>query len=1114
MTSSLGESALRVPQTSPTQIPPKKTSSTSNPPLHPVLKSCRKRSVPAQLDLHYITDQILVTSAPVEALQPTYKDIGRNPQPPNRTSSAEQTELRNTSAALSHAETPLSDSEPKDSAIDPAQTSSQRKPVANHAGSPSTSLHGPQVSSIAAGNSAVDLSLFLETQFASANYLLVCLSDKLPDDHFLILLRRQIVRLPWTAPGSPASETPTVSTLLRFCYLLHAWLHDPEHVVVVYCENGKTRSGLAVAAYLAFAGMSGVETCAQGFAHFVSCRCPEAPDPRAAFSSLPASLRLLFRNFDQGIEAGLKRNREPLLLRAISLQGVPVEEKPCLDIWDARGRHIYSSHPDLWDDLLETIPVLAGNDCYNLSSRASQWANEEGFFKVNVVLEGDFCLLCRFGGAHANKGLGETSTQLFRYVNTTVAMSTGQCELRFMHVDVMRRYVPFLNSDDFLLTLVLEADWNCRRKAMVPLLLNSCNAEAALDFLKGDKAREKGWQVLSAYHAAQPSPFDSACFVETLETSLQSCPSNLIALALQLSNFDYKAALNMLMKRSPCPWRQGLNWGDDPTAHADAPTALVQDTVYSLDTASQGSATDSSLSGFTRCSGEPSRREDRANNGPPLVPSKTSREGPISPIPLEALENLEATDFTSEMSSGAIVPQQMLDLNEEAIFSSRLSRSSSSDNKPDALSNTQIGKLSNPKSEVSMELAIKADPRFEKYYKMHAVGLPEGAIRNACVRDGVDASFLDLDWDRSYISQTTKPINDDMNSGTPVKDDPEYAKYFKMLHMGLPPGAVENALTRDGKDPKILKFVQNKSVDFQLTSGGRHTNSATKEASRVRRKKIYWNTLDHSRIKEDSLWTLVRNRVHMSHLNYDVKEFKELFTESADPAQQRRKKQQRDTTKAKKSVQVIDGKRSMNGGIILLRLKLDYKKIARLVNSMEHGKLDATQIMALKEFLPSIEERRGLSTYMKTHGQSDETKMKAYRELSECEKYMFTMMEVSDAPQKFDCMLFRVQFKIRFAEVMESVRVVQRACEEVRSSERLREILAIILTLVNEINTGGDGKGATGFSLDTLLKLDEVSHGRRYMSKVQWCSHTASYWFDRRKPLIKRQVFCSTSRSY
>jgi hypothetical protein len=35
--------------------------------------------------------------------------------------------------------------------------------------------------------------------------------------------------------------------------------------------------------------------------------------------------------------------------------------------------------------------------------------------------------------------------------------------------------------------------------------------------------------------------------------------------------------------------------------------------------------------------------------------------------------------------------------------------------------------------------------------------------------------------------------------------------------------------------------------------------------------------------------------------------------------------------------------------------------------------------------------------------------------------------------------------------------------------------MAMILTLVNEINTGGDGKMAVGFSLDALLKLNDVS---------------------------------------
>lgn len=140
----------------------------------------------------------------------------------------------------------------------------------------------------------------------------------------------------------------------------------------------------------------------------------------------------------------------------------------------------------------------------------------------------------------------------------------------------------------------------------------------------------------------------------------------------------------------------------------------------------------------------------------------------------------------------------------------------------------------------------------------------------------------------------------------------------------------------------------------------------------------------------------------------------------------------------------------------------------------EHGKLDSTQLAALKDFLPTVDERNGLTAYMKKYERSEETKKVAYADLSECEKYMYTMMDVKDASSKFDCMLFRSQFKVHYDELLDSVQIVDMACSEVRSSERLQQIIALILTLVNEINTGGDGKGAAGFSLDALLKLDEV----------------------------------------
>ena len=85
------------------------------------------------------------------------------------------------------------------------------------------------------------------------------------------------------------------------------------------------------------------------------------------------------------------------------------------------------------------------------------------------------------------------------------------------------------------------------------------------------------------------------------------------------------------------------------------------------------------------------------------------------------------------------------------------------------------------------------------------------------------------------------------------------------------------------------------------------------------------------------------------------------------------------------------------------------------------------------------------------------------------------MKDVENAADKFDCMLFRSQFHQRLDELQESIHKVELACDEIRNSEKLQGIMAMILTLVNQINTGGDGNVAAGFTLDALLKLNEVS---------------------------------------
>ena len=73
-------------------------------------------------------------------------------------------------------------------------------------------------------------------------------------------------------------------------------------------------------------------------------------------------------------------------------------------------------------------------------------------------------------------------------------------------------------------------------------------------------------------------------------------------------------------------------------------------------------------------------------------------------------------------------------------------------------------------------------------------------------------------------------------------------------------------------------------------------------------------------------------------------------------------------------------------------------------------------------------------------------------------------MKVDNPVSKFDAMVFKFNFNGRMEELEQGIVTVKKACDEVRSSERLRKLMAMILTLVNHINTGGDGNLAAGFT--------------------------------------------------
>ena len=117
---------------------------------------------------------------------------------------------------------------------------------------------------------------------------------------------------------------------------------------------------------------------------------------------------------------------------------------------------------------------------------------------------------------------------------------------------------------------------------------------------------------------------------------------------------------------------------------------------------------------------------------------------------------------------------------------------------------------------------VGEDPRYKKYFKMLAMHLPRAAVEQKMVAEGVDPAVLDLDPTKPRpVERGSRLKLEDMDvvnkleslfggkpppprAAGPVGDDPRYKKYFKMLAMHLPRGAVEQKMASEGLDPKIL----------------------------------------------------------------------------------------------------------------------------------------------------------------------------------------------------------------------------------------------------------------------------------------------------------------------
>ncbi|POM77563.1 Formin-2 domain containing hypothetical protein, partial [Phytophthora palmivora] len=336
-----------------------------------------------------------------------------------------------------------------------------------------------------------------------------------------------------------------------------------------------------------------------------------------------------------------------------------------------------------------------------------------------------------------------------------------------------------------------------------------------------------------------------------------------------------------------------------------------------------------------------------------------------------------------------------------------------------------VSQMTGPSSENNVKL--KEDPTFAKYFKMLAMGLPEGAVRQKMKAEGVNEHALDLGGD-ALVSELAAPQNN-----VKLQDDPVYSKYFKMLKMGLPEGAVKQKMMTENVDVRALVLGPDATVSQLSSGGGVQASKAVVTKPKRARKKLHWQPISEDRLSNLNQQTIWEDEDDDVDFDMDMDELEALFfaNQNTSSGKKNSSRGQTKTLKRKQTVTLIDGKRAMNAAISLARVKLSYSEIAEAVTKFDPSGLTIEQLIGINEFLPTSEEAAVVSGY------TGNKEM-----LGEAEKFILEIAKVKRYAPRMECLVYKLSFTSRSTEVAASMAHLQKAGEEVKGSRLLKILLA------------------------------------------------------------------------
>ncbi|CAA7047390.1 unnamed protein product [Microthlaspi erraticum] len=230
----------------------------------------------------------------------------------------------------------------------------------------------------------------------------------------------------------------------------------------------------------------------------------------------------------------------------------------------------------------------------------------------------------------------------------------------------------------------------------------------------------------------------------------------------------------------------------------------------------------------------------------------------------------------------------------------------------------------------------------------------------------------------------------------------------------------------------------------------------TSDPTQPKLKPLHWDKMN-----PDASRSMVWNRIDGGSFNFDGDLMEALFgyVGARKPSESDNAPQK---PTASTSHYILDPRKSQNKAIVLKSLGMTKEEIIDLLT--EGHEADSDTLEKLSGIAPTPEEQAEILAY-----DGDTTK------LADAETLLFHILRaVPSAFNRFNVMLFKINYGSEVAHQKGSLQTLESACNELRARGLFMKLLEAILKAGNRMNAGTARGNAQAFNLTALRKLSDV----------------------------------------